>query len=134
VQTSTSWGTGIQEQSIGFNIYTLRPWLSRVESSLSNELLPRGVNCRFNVSELLRGDMQKEIDAHQTAILSGQETPNEARAARGLPPITGGNQLYFPINYATLQNVANPPPQPSAAVAPQQANPGGQTDAANAGQ
>jgi HK97 family phage portal protein len=135
VTTSTSWGAGIQEQSIGFNIYTLRTWLSRVESSLANELLPRGVNCRFNVSELLRGNMQTEIDAHQTAILSGQETPNEARAARGLPPVDGGDKLYFPQNYTTLQNIVNPPAQPTADVAPQQANPGGQTDAAaNAGQ
>jgi HK97 family phage portal protein len=134
VTTSTSWGAGIQEQSIGFNIYTLRQWLSRAESSLSNELLPRGVNCRFNVSELLRGDMQKEIDAHQTAILSGQETPNEARAARGLPPVDGGDDLYFPANYMTMKAVANPPtPVVAANPTPQVANPGGQADAAGNG-
>lgn len=131
VTTSTSWGTGIQQQSIGFNIYTLRPWLARIESALANELLPRGVNCRFNVSELLRGDMKAEIDAHQAAILSGQETPNEARAARGLPPVDGGDVLFFPVNYAAMKNVASPPALPEApATPPQQANPGGQTDAA----
>jgi HK97 family phage portal protein len=137
VTTSTSWGTGIQQQSIGFNIYTLRPWLSRVEQTLSNELLPRGVNCRFNVSELLRGDMKEEIDAHQTAILSGQETPNEARVARGLPSVSGGDQLMFPTNYASMKAVAQTQPasalpasQPKPDTAPQQANPGGQTDAA----
>ena len=117
VEKSTSWGTGIEHQSIGFNIYTLRPWLTRIEQSLSNELLPRGVNCRFNVSELLRGDMQAEVEAHQKAVLSGQETPNEARAARGLPPADGGDGLFFPVNYSTLQAIANPPP-PALAPAP----------------
>jgi HK97 family phage portal protein len=136
VTTSTSWGSGIQQQSIGFNIYTLRTWLSRVEQALSNELLPRGVNCRFNVSELLRGDMKEEVDAHQVAILSGQETPNEARAARGLAPVSGGNELFFPTNYASMKAVAKAPAPgsavatPSANPAPQQANPGGQADAA----
>lgn len=115
VEKSTSWGTGIEQQSLGFNIYTLRPWLSRIEQALSNELLPRGVNCRFNVSELLRGDMQAELAAHQTAVLSGQETPNEARAARGLAPMDCGDQLFFPANYSTMQAIANPPEQPAAA-------------------
>lgn len=109
VEKSTSWGTGIEQQGLGFNIYTLRPWLSRVEQALSNELLPRGVNCRFNVRELLRGDMKAELDAHRTAIESGQETPNEARIARGLAPVSGGDELLFPSNYGSLTNVVNPP-------------------------
>lgn len=113
VEKSTSWGTGIEQQSLGFNIYTLRPWLTRVEQALSNELLPRGVNCRFNVSELLRGDIQSELNAHRTAIESGQETPNEARAARGLAPLPGGDQLFFPTNYSTMRAIVNPPPEPA---------------------
>lgn len=114
VEKSTSWGSGIEQQSIGFNIYTLRPWLTRVEQALSNELLPRGVNCRFNVAELLRGDMKAELDAHRTAIESGQETPNEARAAVGRPPVPGGDVLFFPANYSTMQAIADPPPAPAA--------------------
>lgn len=126
VQTSTSWGTGIEQQSIAFNVFTLRPWLSRIEQSLSNELLPRGVNCRFTVSELLRGDMKAEVEAHQTAVLSGQETPNEARAARGLPPAAGGDELFFPVNYGPMQAIANPPPpaeQPALEPGPNQEGP-----------
>jgi HK97 family phage portal protein len=122
VEKSTSWGTGIEQQSLGFNIYTLRPWLTRIEQSLSNELMPRGVNCRFDVSELLRGDMQAEISAHQTAVLSGQETPNEARAARGLPPVPGGDALFFPTNYSTMKAIATAPAPPPPAL------PGGSTD------
>jgi HK97 family phage portal protein len=118
VERSTSWGTGIAEQGIGFNVYTLRPWLARIEQTLSNELLPRGVNCRFDVSELLRGDAKSELEAHQVAVLSGQETPNEARAARGMPPLPGGDELLFPLNYGSLSNVANPPTPAALPAAP----------------
>lgn len=118
VEKSTSWGSGIEQQGIGFNIYTLRPWLARVEQALSNELLPRGVNCRFNVAELLRGDMQAELAAHQTAVLSGQETPNEARAARGKAPLPGGDQLFFPTNYSTMKAIVDPPPPPAPPALP----------------
>lgn len=114
VEKSTSWGSGIEQQSIGFNIYTLRSWLTRVEQALSNELLPRGVNCRFNVAELLRGDAKAELAAHQVAVLSGQETPNEARAARGKAPLPGGDELFFPTNYALMKAIADPPPAPAA--------------------
>jgi HK97 family phage portal protein len=123
VTHSTSWGTGIEQQSIGFNTYTLRPWLTRIEQALSNELLPRGVNARFNAAELLRGDTRAEIDAHQVAVLSGQETVNEARAARGLPPVDSGDETFFPLNYTTLQAIVNPPPVPT----PQPPTAGGQT-------
>jgi HK97 family phage portal protein len=112
VQSSTSWGTGIEQQSLGFNIYTLRPWLTRIEQALSNELLPRNVNCRFDVGELLRGDMQAEIAAHQAAVFSGQETPNEARTARGLPARPEGDDLLFPANYTKMQAIGATPPAP----------------------
>jgi HK97 family phage portal protein len=131
VEKSTSWGSGIEQQGIGFNIYTLRPWLTRVEQALSNELLPRGVNCRFDVSELLRGDMQAEIAAHQTAILSGQETPNEARAARGKPPLPGGDHLFFPANYATMAAIVNPPEPAPAPLPPSAPIPDGGANGGN---
>lgn len=116
VTTSTSWGAGIEQQSLGFNIYTLRPWVTRVEQSLSNELLPVGVNCRFNMEELLRGTAQEEIAAHQAAVFSGQETVNEARAARGRPPLAGGDEIMFPINYGKIENVINPPTPPTTSL------------------
>lgn len=117
VEKSTSWGTGIAEQGIGFNIYTLRPWLSRIEQALSNELLPRGVNCRFDVRELLRGDIKARYEAYQTGIQAGFLTINEARALEGLPPQAGGDELMFPMNYAALTTVAAPP-DPALALPP----------------
>jgi hypothetical protein len=54
-EKSTSWGTGIEQQSIGFVVYTLRPWLIRFEQRLSR-LLPNPQYAKFTVEGLLRGD------------------------------------------------------------------------------
>ncbi len=109
IEKASSWGTGIEQQSLGFNIYTLRPWLTRIEQALSNELLPRGVNCRFRVDELLRGDIKGRFDALAVAIQNGFMTINEARAREGLGPVEGGDKPMFPANFSTVQAIADPP-------------------------
>jgi len=38
VEKETSWGTGIEQQSIGFVTYTLRPWLACIEQVFSDQL------------------------------------------------------------------------------------------------
>lgn len=119
VEKTTSWGTGIEQQGLHFLQFTLRPWLTRMEQALSNELLPRGVNARFRVEELLRGDVQARFNAYQTGIQTGVLTPNEARKREGLPPQPGGDQLLFPANFAALQTVVNPPePEPAPDLEP----------------
>jgi hypothetical protein len=75
----------------------------------SRRTCSRGINCRFNVSELLRGDIKARYEAYQVGIQSGFLTPADARAAEGLPPVVGSDQLMFPMNYGSLANVANPP-------------------------
>ena len=49
-------GTGIEQQGIGFVVYTLRPWLTRVEQRVSQMVRPESVYARYSVEGLLRGD------------------------------------------------------------------------------
>ena len=53
-ERSTSWGTGIEQQSIGFVVYTLRPWLTRVEQRVSRLVRPHAAYARYAVEGLLR--------------------------------------------------------------------------------
>lgn len=129
VDKSTSWGTGIEQQSLGFNTYTLRPWLTRMEQALSNDLLPRGVNCRFQTFDLTRGDAKSEAEAINLKVQGGLMTPNEGRQRLGLAPLDGGDVLMFPTNYGSLPNVVNPP-EPPAPAAPADV-PGDPQDSAN---
>lgn len=95
---STTWGSGVQQLVQGFYKLNLRPYLSRIESSIETSLVPRErrgrVRVRFDFDELLRADRNERMTANQTAINSGQMTPNEGRADEGRPPVDGGDRLF----------------------------------------
>ena len=101
-ETTTSWGTGVEQQSIGFVRYTLRPHLTRMEQELNRKLFRSHRHfCEFNVDGLLRGDVKARNEANQIALGGNQQpgwkTINEIRHADGLPPIDGGDTLYKPL-------------------------------------
>ena len=96
---TTTWGSGIEQINMGFYKLNLKPYLERIESSIKRHLMPQKdwetINIEFNFDSLLRADKATRLDAHSKAINSGQETPNEARAIEGLPPMEGGDKIYL---------------------------------------
>jgi HK97 family phage portal protein len=101
-EASTSWGTGIEQQSIGFVQYTLKPHLTRIEQEVNRKLFRSPEYfAEFNVSGLLRGDIKGRNEAYKIALGGNQQpgymTVNEVRALENLPPIEGGNELYKPV-------------------------------------
>lgn len=104
VERSTSWGTGIEQQGIGFVTYTLAPWLNRIEAAF-NRVTPLGQFVKFNVSALLRGDVKSRYEAYRTAIEWGFTNRDEVRALEDLPPIPGGlgRQFIQPLNFGPLR-------------------------------
>lgn len=114
IDKSTSWGTGIEQQSIGFVTYTLRSWLTRFEAALDT-VTPRGQFVKFNVDGLLRGDIKSRYDAYRVAIDGGWASPDEVRALEDKAPVPGGAGAKFrqPLNFGPLG--AEPKPDPPAA-------------------
>ena len=60
-QASTSWGTGLEQQVLAFQKFTLRRRLKRIEMALEKQLLTpaeiaAGYYIRFNIEGLLRAD------------------------------------------------------------------------------
>ena len=60
-EKTTSWGTGLEQQVLGFQKFTLRRRLERIEQALMKQLLTPadragGIIIEFNVEGLLRGD------------------------------------------------------------------------------
>lgn len=98
---STSWGSGIEQMSIGFVRYTLGPHLRRIEQELNRKLWPRSLRyfVEFNRAGLLAGDSQTEADVIAKSLggpgAQGWMTVNEARRIKNLPPVDGGNTLYM---------------------------------------
>lgn len=95
VEKSTSWGTGIEQQNLGFLQYTLEPYLTRWEQSIWRWLVKPGdisrIHAEHNLDGLLRGDSASRATFMTTLVNSGQRTVNEMRRLDNLPPLPGGD-------------------------------------------
>lgn len=104
-ENSTSWGTGLEQQTLGFQKFTLRRRLKRIEQALEKQLLTpadraAGVRIEFALEGLLRGDSGARSAFYASALQNGWMTINEARALENLPPVDGGE-----IPRMQMQNV-----------------------------
>lgn len=102
VDKTTSWGTGIEQQGIGFVTYALRPRIIAWETEVNRKLLmpsERGrLYCKLNVAALLRGDWKSRVDGYAKAVGRPWMTANEARALEDQNPLDGGDDLARPLN------------------------------------
>ena len=111
---STSWGTGIEQQTIGLVVFTLRPWLTRFEQRLSR-LLPQPQYVKFSVEGLLRGDSQQRADFYTRMWNIGAYSTNDIRRLEDQPPVEGGDVRYRPLNMGVLGEAdTEPEPEPDA--------------------
>lgn len=111
-ETTTSWGTGIEQMTLGFVKFTLQTYLNRIEQEINRKFFRTSrYFVEFNLDGLLRGDAKSEGDYLRQAIGGshgpGWMTANEIRRIKNLPPMDGGDTLYEPKN-TTLQDT--PPP------------------------
>lgn len=99
-EKSTSWGTGIEQQMIGFLTFTLRPWLRRIEQSITKDLLLPAERQRyfpkFNVEGLLRGDSAARASFYNTMINAGVMTRDQVRELEDWAPM-GGNAAVLTV-------------------------------------
>jgi len=92
--------SNIEHESLEFVKYTLTPWICRWESSLSDALLSREeqkkYEIRFNVDGLLRGDYKSRMEGYAVGINNGFMCPNDVRRLEGfdlIPEEKGGNNF-----------------------------------------
>lgn len=93
-EKSTSWGTGIEQQQIGFVAFVLRRWSVRIEQSIWKDLLnpieQLTYSAEFALEGLLRGDSAARSNFYQSALNNGWMTTDEVRRKENLPAM-GGN-------------------------------------------
>lgn len=100
---ATSWGSGIEQMSIGFVSYTLRPWLTRWTQAIKRDLIlaPQTYFADFVVEHLLRGDISTRYNAYAIGRQWGWLSTNEIRGYENLNPIPGGDNYLTPMNMST---------------------------------
>jgi HK97 family phage portal protein len=89
VEKSTSWGSGIEQQFIGWVTTNLRAWLTRFEQRCTKELVGPDEYAEYSLDGLLRGDSRTRSSVYALLIKSGVLSPNEARQLENLEPVDG---------------------------------------------
>lgn len=106
---STSWGTGIEQQAIGYIVYFMRPkfvvWEQALNRALMSSDLRRRYYFEFNADGLLRGDFKTRMEGYALLVQWGVMTINEVRRRENLEPVEGGDDRLWPIAYAPAAKI-----------------------------
>lgn len=117
-EKNTSWGSGIEQMSIGAIIYTFSPLLKKLESHINMKLLgaePGRFFVDFGIEQLQRGDFKAQMEAYAKAM-GGNQVPghmsiNEVRERQNLPRLEG-EQFEKPYTPPTgTEQEVNPEPE-----------------------
>ena len=112
---STSWGSGIEQLSMGFLLFTEMPWLRRWEQAVTRDLLvdTDAYFIEFLVDALLRGDQKSRYAAYAVGRQWGWLSANDIRKWENQNPIDGGDVYMSPLNMADAGQastaIAEPP-------------------------
>jgi HK97 family phage portal protein len=112
-EKSTSWGSGLEQSNLAFLIYTLRPYLNRMQNTFNRRIIPpaeRGKICvEVDPSPLLTADFQTLASFLSQAVQNGIMTRNQARRWLKMPadPDPAANVLMAQVNMAPLGSLGN---------------------------
>lgn len=124
---STSWGSGLAEQNIAFSMFSLRPWLERIEAGLNRLLFAETADrmkfVKFNLDEIKRGAPAERMELWSKGLQNGIYSIDEVRAAEDLPPLPDGLGATYrvPLNLGEVGEES--PPEPPAIEPPPSAEP-----------
>jgi len=121
-EKTSSWGSGVEQITLGFVKYTIKPHLTRWEEELNRKLFRNaGPFMEFDLDELLRGDSAAQTAQFKAALGGpgsgdGIMSVDEVRKLKNLPPLGGEYAKPF-----LAQRGA--PAAPAPAPAPTEGNP-----------
>lgn len=103
VEKSTSWGTGIEEQTMGFLTFTLMDDITAFEQAISDDLLAGTTRyAKWETKGLLRTNATQRADYITKMIATGVMCQDDGREVEELPPLPDGTGriFYVPMNLA----------------------------------
>lgn len=89
-EKTTSWGSGIEQQNIGFVTYTLNDWIVMWQEALKRDTIAEkdwdSLDWRFFVQGLLKGDSKAQWATFTAGRQWGVYSPNDVRALLDMNP------------------------------------------------
>lgn len=116
VERSTSWGTGIEQQTMGFLKFVIGPWLHRFEQEINTKLLGNtDLHAEFVDEGLLRTDIETRYKAYQIGRNGGWLSANEIRRWENLSQRDdeGGDEYLLPLNVVSVGEGNEPEVEPT---------------------
>jgi len=99
IDRGTSWGSGIEQQGIGFVTYTLLPWLTNISQACDRDLLSEQAqdqySYKFETDELTRADFLTRQQGREIQARNGVISPNEWRRMERMNPRDDGEGDSF---------------------------------------
>ena len=94
--------------TLAFVIFTLTPYLRRIELAVRKQLMTpaeraSGLYFKFNLEGLLRGDSAGRARFYEIMTRIGVMSRNECRAKEDLAPIDGGDVILVQSQYVSLE-------------------------------
>lgn len=116
-EKTSSWGTGVEQVTLGWVRFSVQPMLARWEEELNRKLFRRaGQFVEFSLEALLRGDSKAQSEAFRAAVGGpgtgdGWMTVNEIRTLQNRPKDTNpeSDQLYRATRAASTSAAAPTP-------------------------
>jgi HK97 family phage portal protein len=111
--------SNIEQQSQDFLTNGLMPWLRRIESSITRDLLDGDDEyfAEFDTRGVLRADAAGRASFYQSLWNMGVVSVNELRSWENMNPVDGGDTRFVQLNMTTLDKAAAvPEPIPAAVV------------------
>ncbi|AFU62198.1 portal protein [Streptomyces phage TG1] len=121
---STSWGSGLAEQNIAFTMFSLRPWLERIEAGLNRLLFAETADrfrfVKFSLDGIQRGAPKERFELYSLGLQNGIYSIDEVRASEDMPPLPEGmgESYRVPMNLGVVGEEPEPPETPPAIEPP----------------
>lgn len=110
---STSWGSGIEQQALGYQTFTLLPYTTRICQSITRDLLSASERntlfAEYLTAALVKGDIKTRYESYAIGRNGGWLSVNDVREAENMNPVDGGDEYLQPMN---MQPVGQEPEEP----------------------
>jgi HK97 family phage portal protein len=120
----TSWGTGLEQQNSAFLLYSLRPYLTRIQNTFNRFIISanerRRIFVEFDESPLMWADTAAQGTFLGALASNGLMSRNEGRARLKLPASKdpGAELLTVQTALTDLNRLGDPPAPPPAPPTP----------------
>jgi HK97 family phage portal protein len=108
-EKTSNWGTGLEQQMLGFLQFSLRPYLTRIEQGIKKSLLTHAeretYHAEFALEGLLRADSAGRAAIYASGSQNGWMKRSEIRRYENLPFVEGSDVLTAQSNLLPLDKL-----------------------------